>query len=109
MSSKNFTARGSFGLPEPEHRLLAHLGLRLVRATSISFGTPSSFGSWLSAKTAFFFTSVSGSLSIALVMVADRLLAGLLRQPEQRLAADPACSCRRAPSRSAWSARRRPC
>ena len=63
-------------------------GLRLLRATSISFGTPSSFGSWLSANTAFFFTSVSGSLSIAPVMVADRLLAGLLRQPEQRLAAD---------------------
>ena len=80
-------------------------GFRLVRATSISFGTPSSFGSWLSANTAFFFTSVSGSLSIAPVIVADRLLAGLLREPEQRLAAHAACSGRsRAAAMSAVSA-----
>ena len=63
-------------------------GLRLLRATSISFGTPSSFGSWLSANTAFFLTSVSGSLSIAPAIVASASLAGLLREPEQRLAAD---------------------
>src|ERR1039458_358349 len=40
-------------------------GLRLLRATWISMGTPSPSGSCCKANTAFFFTSVSGSLSIA--------------------------------------------
>ena len=65
ISSKNATARGSCVWPSQKYACLRTWGFLFVRATSISFGTPSSFGIWLSANTAFFFTSVSGSSSRA--------------------------------------------
>src|SRR5215469_17310025 len=67
--SKNWRARGPFDWPSQNMACLRTSGLRLVWATSISLGTPSSLGSWLKAKTAFFFTSVSGSFSMAPVIV----------------------------------------
>src|SRR5260370_28107486 len=67
--SKNCSARGSLDCPSQNIACFRTAGFRLFCATSISFGTPSSFGSWLRAKTAFFFTSVSGSFSIAPVIV----------------------------------------
>src|SRR5258707_959166 len=67
--SKNCSARGSLDCPSQNIACFRTAGFRLFCATSISFGTPSSFGNWLSAKTAFFFTSVSGSFSIAPLIV----------------------------------------
>ena len=54
----------------------------------MSFGTPSSFGSWLRANTARVFTSVSGSFVMAPTIVSATRVAGLLGEPEQRLSAD---------------------
>src|ERR1700682_4901483 len=56
--SKKARARGSWDWPRQNIACLRTSALRLVCATSINFGTPSSFGNWLRAKTAFFFTSV---------------------------------------------------
>src|SRR5437016_6216899 len=68
-SSKKASARGSFDWPSQNIASLRTSLFRFLRATAISFGTPSSLGSWLKAKTAFFFfTSVSGSFSMASAM-----------------------------------------
>ena len=84
-SSKNFSARGSFDCPSQNIACLRTAAFLLFLATSISFGTPSSFGSWLRAKTALFLTSVSGSRSIASAIADDGLVAGALREPEERV------------------------
>jgi hypothetical protein len=44
ISSKNFTARASCDWPSQNIACLRTTGIRLLRATSISFGMPSSFG-----------------------------------------------------------------
>src|SRR6058998_612044 len=82
--SKNCSARGSFDCPSQNMACFRTAGFRLVCATSINLGTPSSFGNWLSAKTAFFFTSVSGSFSIAPVIVPTAFFPAFC-QPEKRL------------------------
>src|SRR2546429_8324456 len=64
-SSKKANARGSFDWPSQNIASLRTSRFRLARATWTSLGEPSSLGSWLNANTAFFFTSVSGSFSIA--------------------------------------------
>src|SRR5437016_7339680 len=64
-SSKKANARGSFDWPSQNIASLRTSLFRFVRATWISLGTPWSFGNWLSANTAFFLTSVSGSSWIA--------------------------------------------
>lgn len=66
--AKNSGARGSFDCPSQNMACLRASGLRWLRATSIRLGTPSSLGNCLSAKTAFFLTSVSGSFWIASAM-----------------------------------------
>ena len=60
-SSKNASARLSFDWPSQNMASLRTTGFLLFRATWISSGIPSSLGSWCKAKTAFFFTCVSGS------------------------------------------------
>ena len=76
-------------LAEPEHRLPADFG-QAVRAREVDEQRHALVccGSWLSAKTARRFTSISGSLLIAFRNRPDGFVAGALRQPEQRLAAD---------------------
>jgi len=54
LSQKNSSAPRISRLPQPEHRLLPHFRVLVLSATSISLGTPSSFGIWLNANTAFF-------------------------------------------------------
>src|SRR5437899_1825449 len=55
-SSKYATARGSLDCPSQNMASLRTMGLVFWRAMLINIGTLSSLGSWLSAKTAFFFT-----------------------------------------------------
>ena len=64
-SSMKSRARGSFDWPSQKTARSRTSGLRLVRATRMSSGTPSSSGICVSAKTACFLTSVSGSSRIA--------------------------------------------
>jgi hypothetical protein len=59
--SKNVNARGSRDCPSQNIACLRTAAFEWLRATSMSRGTPSSAGSWLSAKTACRFTAVSGS------------------------------------------------
>ena len=82
-SSKNLSARGSFDCPSQNIACFRTAAFLLFRATSISFGTPSSLGSWLRAKTARRLTSVSGSRSMASAIVAAASVPGALREPEQ--------------------------
>ena len=66
----NASARGSPDWPSQKKACLRTSRFRWLRAISISFGTAWSLGSCESAKTAFFFTSVSGSFSMAPTMIA---------------------------------------
>src|SRR5579872_7542514 len=75
--SKKARARGSLDWPSQNMACLRTAGLRLDWATSMSLGTPSSLGIWLRAKTAFFFTSVSGSFSMALELAEAAFLLAL--------------------------------
>ena len=59
---------GIVRLAKPQHGLLADDRMVCEPASSMRSGTPSSLGSWLNANTACFFTSTSGSLSMACVM-----------------------------------------
>src|SRR5262249_55701937 len=58
ISSMKARARGSLDWPSQKIACLRTWGLRFLRATSIKSGMPSSSGIWVSAKTAFFLTSV---------------------------------------------------
>jgi len=95
--SKNCSARGSFDCPSQNIACLPHRRITIRLRHFNQLRDASSFGSWLSAKTAFFFTSVSGSLSIAPVMVPTALFPAF-------------CASKRAPGRArANSNRRAPC
>jgi len=63
--SKNCRARGSWDWPEPEHGLLSNFAIAIVLGDFDQLRD--AFFSWQLAEGeyAFFFTSVSGSLSIA--------------------------------------------
>src|SRR5262249_405820 len=65
ISSMKARARGSLDWPSQKIACLRTSGLRFLRATSIKSGTPSWSGICVSAKTAFFLTSVSGSFWMA--------------------------------------------
>ena len=86
-SSKNSSARGSRDCPSQNIACLRTAGFRLVRATSISFGTPFVLRQLAEGEHRAFLDLGLGIVLDGLGDRARRLPAGLLREPEDGLAA----------------------